>query len=1035
MRALLYAAPLLLTACGGLGRMFEEPLPTLADLEPVTAPTSAAALPLLSHAELAALYRQVLTRQQDEQTRLGILHRLADIEMLGAEARLLEGEQRDAFFDQAIAAYRQLLQEYPDYPRRDRIQYQLSRAYDLSGRPEQSMRTLEQMSTSAAGSVHLPEVHFRRAERYFSGGDYGAAENTYGEVIAYGAQTPFFTRALYMQGWSRFKQHRYDSAVEAITYSLDQLLSDGRRVDALPRSDQELATDSLRVLALAFNHLGGAGQVTAAYQRLGDRHYLHSIYGALGELYLSQERYRDSAGAFGAFIEQHPDSAHAHRFQVYAIEALEAGGFRELILQAKQDYVARYVPTGAYWQGADAAAQGGMAEKLRVYMRELASHYHATAQAAQDAAEQANAGSEDFARAAGYYRLYLQSFPGDPDAAELTFLLAESLFEAADYAGAAAAYEQVAYSFQGYARAADAGYSAILAHRELAAARPDQAEPALGRARIDTQLRFFDDFPLDARAPTVMLNTASELLQAGDYPGAAGAASALTAREPAVPAEVLAPAWLVIGHSMSALQDHTRAEEAYRQGLAQMPADDERRADTIERLATAIYRAGESESDKGNHLAAAAQFERILATAPASAVSVNAQYDAAGAYIRAGDLAQANALLVDFRERYPEHALSAGIGKLLIGNYEQTEQWRDAAVELQRLAATGADDAVSRQATLLAAEYYERSGDTQSAIARYRDHAGAWQQPLDEHVEVLNRLAGLYAATGNEEKRRYWLNRMVLAHDGAGSSATPRSAYLAANSTSVLAAQAYAVYDATALAQPLQQSLAAKKAAMERALELYRKCLDYGVEEFSTLSNYRIARIYQQFSEALLGSPRPASLDALALEQYDIMLEEQAYPFEEQAIAAHAQNAQRSWDGVYDQWVQGSFAELARLLPARYDKTETMDIAQSEGLGGFFGNRAGRKIQRLNEEALERRREGDFDGAEAAYQSALAVDEEQALTHRNLGILYDLYRGMPDKALHHYTRYQALQPANERVVAGWIADLQRRRPGLAKEAI
>lgn len=59
-----------------------------------------------------------------------------------------------------------------------------------------------------------------------------------------------------------------------------------------------------------------------------------------------------------------------------------------------------------------------------------------------------------------------------------------------------------------------------------------------------------------------------------------------------------------------------------------------------------------------------------------------------------------------------------------------------------------------------------------------------------------------------------------------------------------------------------------------------------------------------------------------AKEQYDVLLEEQAFPFEEKAIELHETNAQRTGDGVYDQWVQRSFDVLAKLKPARYAKTE-----------------------------------------------------------------------------------------------------------------
>ncbi len=110
---------------------------------------------------------------------------------------------------------------------------------------------------------------------------------------------------------------------------------------------------------------------------------------------------------------------------------------------------------------------------------------------------------------------------------------------------------------------------------------------------------------------------------------------------------------------------------------------------------------------------------------------------------------------------------------------------------------------------------------------------------------------------------------------------------------------------------------------MERAVAAYQKTAAYGVQQFSTLATYRIGRIYQQLSTDLIASDRPGNLDAMALEQYEVLLEEQAYPFEEKAITIYEANTRRSRDGLYDEWVRKSFTALGELLPARYGKLET----------------------------------------------------------------------------------------------------------------
>ena len=90
--------------------------------------------------------------------------------------------------------------------------------------------------------------------------------------------------------------------------------------------------------------------------------------------------------------------------------------------------------------------------------------------------------------------------------------------------------------------------------------------------------------------------------------------------------------------------------------------------------------------------------------------------------------------------------------------------------------------------------------------------------------------------------------------------------------------------------------------------------MDQGISKVSD-TKYTISR-------DLFDSERPDDMSAEEADQYDLLLEEQAYPFEEQAIEIHQANTQRASDGVYDEWVRKSFARLAELLPARYAKAE-----------------------------------------------------------------------------------------------------------------
>jgi hypothetical protein len=58
------------------------------------------------------------------------------------------------------------------------------------------------------------------------------------------------------------------------------------------------------------------------------------------------------------------------------------------------------------------------------------------------------------------------------------------------------------------------------------------------------------------------------------------------------------------------------------------------------------------------------------------------------------------------------------------------------------------------------------------------------------------------------------------------------------------------------------------------------------------------------------------------LQEYELALEENAFPFEEKAIGVHEKNLELIRSGIYNAWIDKSLAKLVHLMPARYAKAE-----------------------------------------------------------------------------------------------------------------
>jgi hypothetical protein len=200
-----------------------------------------------------------------------------------------------------------------------------------------------------------------------------------------------------------------------------------------------------------------------------------------------------------------------------------------------------------------------------------------------------------------------------------------------------------------------------------------------------------------------------------------------------------------------------------------------------------------------------------------------------------------------------------------------------------------------------------------------------YPSPLDPAMEARQKLADMARAQNDTRARSQWIEEIIKADKQAGVARTERSKYLAAKAMLETATPHVAIFNAVKLVAPLDRSLKTKRNAMEKVLNIYGQALDYSVAEVTTAATFGMAELYRNLGADLIASERPKNLDAESLEQYDILLEEQAFPFEEKAIELHEANVARAREGVYDEWVQQSFDALAKLVPARYARTEVSE--------------------------------------------------------------------------------------------------------------
>ena len=860
----------------------------------------------------------------DSALREEAMRRLGDLNLESSESERIEHElatNEGLRATEAIHLYTALLKAYPKYERNDSVLYQLARAYELNAQPDKALASLDRLVASYPNSRYIDEAQFRRGEILFGEKAYPASQAAYEAVIKSGSSSAFYNQSLYKHGWSLFKQGESERSLGSFAGVLDSVMvskSDPKamiELETLSKPNRELVEDTFRVMSITFSYLDGPKTIDEFVKHRPVRPYYYLLYARLGDLYIEKERYTDAADSYRAFVSQDRNNEKAPLLEMQAIEAYGKGGFPQLVLQGKKEFVENYSYGTAYWQGRTPKGEPKVVAELKINLKDVAQYYHAEAQRSKNVA--------DYQEAAKWYRSYLTSFPDDPDSAVTNFLLADTLFESKQYLDAAQQYENTAYSYGTHEKAAEAGYAALVAYGKQEEGLSGDAKAKMHLREVDSSLKFAQTFPTHPESAQVLTRAATDLYAAKDYLRATSAAQTLLARQPPVDAGKQRVAYTVVANSNFEEGNFDKAEAGYASAQGLMAANDPERPAIVERLAASIYKQGEQKSQAGDSAAAVEDFLRVSKEAPTSKVRANADFDAGALLINQKQWDRAIPVLEGFRRDFPQSSLQPDVTRKLAVAYTASNQPGQAAVEFERISqAPGETADVQREATLQAADLYDKSGNTAKSRAMLESFVKHFPQPLNPAMEARNKLSLIAAKANDYTGRDYWLREIINADRAAGAARTDRSKALAAKATLTFAAPAKEEFMRVKLVAPLKKSLAEKRKAMEAALKAYTAAADYQVSEVTTAATFESAELYRQLGKDLMSSERPGNLSKDEIEQYNVLLEEQAFPFEEKAIKLHEVNTARTKDGTYDEWVQKSFAALAQLNPGRYAKVE-----------------------------------------------------------------------------------------------------------------
>jgi TolA-binding protein len=875
-------------------------------------------------------------------------------------ARSSEGYRK-----QALATYRELLDRYPRYPRRDEVLFVAGYNLYESGDKAQAMESYQALVRDHPQSKLLPDALVHMGEHYFAVNDLARARTAFQRAADLGLPK-ISSFALYKLAWCDYNAGDPAAAIakfqRVIAYSDVQA-----RMESAQRDRIQLKSEALKDVVLSYARLDLVEPAIAYLeQQGGDRaaEYVERLAGA----YFEAGKFERAVRVYRLLEEKAPMHPHAAAWQQKILLACDKLSRRDEVVAQMRRLVNEYGPQSR-WARINALDKAALAEAFELAesaLRGLVEDYH------QEAVRTRNPVTYRLAR--DIYRQYLETYPRSASARRLRFYYAENLYALQEWEAAAAQYDQVAQEDPRGEYAVRAAFDQILALEKRVAAdsgaprKADVAQepiPPLQAKLLAACERYLAVAPGAKDEIAIRYKAALIHYDHRHYAEAARRFDEIIARWPAD-----AFAQKAADLSMSILEAQREwlalselASRFHGDGRLAPPGSElwRRSAEVAENAR--FYYVMDLYENRRDLPAAAVELRKFVELYPKSrnaAIALNNELVIAEKADRLDLVIKAARQLLRDHPGADEAILKPALLSLAAAA-TRTARFAEAAEARLAFADRYRRDPRAPDQLVAAALWKEALGDAQGAGALWRrylkeypgrpdaarvafdlgvlfERRGEWGRAA-EHWSAFLRGRARSARPGALLLARYRLGlalRALSKHDRRAAaalsevasrfSALPEAEKIpevveAAAHARFLALEAqlaeFVAIDFNLKRQSQQvRALQLKNARMARLVQACAEVIRAGSPSWSEAALTRLGEAYRNFNRALLQAPLPPGLDPAERELYRAALEEQALPLEDKAAEAFRKALETGAKiGVYGEWTLRAQELLAEDQP------------------------------------------------------------------------------------------------------------------------
>jgi TolA-binding protein len=359
-----------------------------------------------------------------------------------SEPKLNDRASRKAL-QHALDTYQLILDEYPDYQRRDEVVFSLGYNLKESDRGSEALSHYKTLIKKYPTSKFVPDAYLSIGEYYFNAKYISKALKAYSEAEKF-HESKASIYASYKLGWCEYNLGHFKKALQkfkqVIEEDADGKTASPHKATGKSRRWIQLRNEALNDLVLTYTRLEAVESVFSYFQsQLGKKKSFRYLK-LLSEHYQNQGQSALTIKACRNLLNEYPQHASNPQIHNAIVSAYRKENEKRKVVREIRRMLSQY-GKGSTWRETnklDPVSISKADEILETTLRDVATDCHVEAQTTKD--------FQTYRQLRALYELYFPVFSESPHSKRMRWYYSDVLYKMGDYAQAAKNYSSLAES-------------------------------------------------------------------------------------------------------------------------------------------------------------------------------------------------------------------------------------------------------------------------------------------------------------------------------------------------------------------------------------------------------------------------------------------------------------------------------------------------------------------------------------------------------------------------------------------------------------